>query len=196
MSSENNPYHNRWQWWYSSIIDWMIANPGRPLQEATRRHGGPIHCAPNTLYMITNTDLFKSHLAKRKAEFRDRLDMKVIGDASSLHEMTQTLIMEELEKKRTSVPIETLLEVQKSALEILGYGPKQGPSVVVQNQVDTRVAVAVDANLLEECRQGIRRAEMNKTAPLIEATPLVSPPEDVDDLDDTLLEPISVGGQM
>lgn len=157
----------RWRWWYSSIAEWMLANPGRALKYAARCEGGPIDAAVVTIRMIAATDLFRAHLNKRKAEFREHHDYAITRRSMELHDLTSELLIESLNAKRDKVPIETLMTLRTDALEALGYGGKQ--PVVQVNNVDQRVQVAVTPALLEEARAAIRHAEQRAPQLTIDA---------------------------
>jgi hypothetical protein len=149
-------YANRWRWWYESIIDWMIANPHGDIKDCAVSLGKH----PQTISLITKTDLFKEHFARRRAEWRERHDFAIISKTTKVAEQSLDLLLDRMEKKRDSVPIEMLERISTSALDRLGYSPKAAPAVQFNNTVQTNVIqAAVTPELLEEARAAMRNAE-------------------------------------
>lgn len=179
-----NPYSNRWNWWYDSIIDRMIAHPDwskKQIAEDLGKH-------PNTVYQICDTDLFKDYYAKRLADFRANHDFSIINKTTKVAEVSLDILLEGLQTKRTAVPIGVVNEIATSALERLGYGTQQAPLVQV-NQDNRSVSVAVNTSTLEEARMAIRQVEEMKRRGSIE------PPRNVGlaPLDSTVESPSKVG---
>lgn len=171
---------NRWRWWYSRLVDWMIENPGRPICEAARTNGGPFDATPTYLQLITRSDLFRAHYDKRAAELRDGQTAAILASTHKLVSKTTEFMLEHLEKKRDAVPIEVLHDIRTSALEQLGFGRKDAPLVQVNNV--SRVQIAVDASALLEAREALRTAERLRSQepaqlgpPTIEATTVGGP---------------------
>lgn len=155
-------FNTRFQWWYASVSDWMLANPGEHLKNAVKENGGPINCSYSWLRVLTNTDLFSDYHERRRREYQARHDALLAASNLDLVHTANELILERLEKKRDSVPLENLLEIRKSALEGLGYGGKTQPQTVVNvnNSVDNRsVTVTAPSGALAEARQAIRDVE-------------------------------------
>lgn len=147
-------------WYYDAIIDWMIANPGKPLYECAAHVGR----SPTTLSIIINSDMFKAALAARKSQFQVQHDFGLIQKTTQIAHAGLDAILETLDKKRSAVPIEQLQEVTGSALDRLGYGtkPQSGPSgggVTINATGNTQVILPVTPAELEEARMAIRQVQ-------------------------------------
>jgi hypothetical protein len=123
-SSRSNAYVNRWNWWYSAIADWMIRNPDKRLQDCANDLGKHV----NTISQIANTDMFREYLARRKQEWREHHDFAIVSKVTQVAEAGLDLLLEKLEKKRDQIPMQLVTEMTTSALDRLGYGPKQAES--------------------------------------------------------------------
>lgn len=149
----------RWRWWYSSIADWMIRNPGGKLCDCAKE----LNKNQNTISMIANSDMFRDYLAQRKAEWRETHDFAILSKVTAVAEKSLDTLLTQLEKKGDQVPVQVMAEIATSTLDRLGYGPKQQPGVQVNvQQNDNRVQVAVGANELLEAREAMRRAESRR----------------------------------
>lgn len=163
MTAPSNPYAHRWGWWYPAIADWMIANPGRRLQDCAR----DLNKSPTTISMIVNTDLFKDFLATRRREWESVHDFALRSKTTKVAELGLDILLESLEKKRSTVPISTLSEITTSALDRLGYSPNKPQASVQINNIQqsggvTVVPVSVDA--LREAQEAIRLAQSRRAA--------------------------------
>lgn len=147
-------------WYYTAIIDWMIANPGRPLSECAAHVGK----AQSTLSIIINSDMFKAALAQRKAEFQARHDFGLIEKTTRIANAGLDAILMTLENKKDKVPLQELNTVTEGALARLGYGVKaQTPSVQVNvnGNGPTQVVLPVSAQDLAEARMALRQVQEN-----------------------------------
>lgn len=189
--------NSRFQWWYASVSDWMLANPGRHLYEAVKENGGPINCTYSWLQVLINCDLFRDYHERRRREFQARHDEMISAKNLQLLHTANELILERLEKKRDTVPLENLMEIRKSALEGLGYGGKPStPQTVVNVNThnDSRsVTVQAPAAAIAEARDAIRQVEeiRQRTSshqllqPPVPTPSSVSAAEDRGDLDES-----------
>jgi len=151
-------YEGRWRWWYSSISDWMIRNPGRHMTDCAAE----LHKNLNTITSIVNTDLFRDYHAARRREFQQGHDDAIKSKLTAVAEASLDNILATMEAKKATIPIETHVAIATSVLDRLGYGPNKTPSVVVNAgaTTDNRVQVLqVNASTLEEARTALRRAE-------------------------------------
>jgi hypothetical protein len=164
-----NPYEGRWRWWYSSIADIMLAQPGIRNTEIAERLGK----AANTIHLITVTDLFKSYYAERRREFVEAQNLMLSDRLTNVATKGLDIVLEGLEKKRDKLPIQTVAAITDKALERLGMGvrPEPGtPSVVVNNNTINHIPSSV----LAEARQRIRQLEAQRLeAPI---APVISEP--------------------
>lgn len=150
-------FEGRWNWWYSSIADAMIANPSWRMQDIADYLDKHI----NTISQIVKTDLFQSYLAERKREWREQHDATIVSKTTAVAEKALDLMLETMEKKRTAIPFESLRAVSETALDRLGYSPRNAPAVQVNNfgSGPQQVLVPVGKEALEEAREIMRRAE-------------------------------------
>ena len=158
--SASNPYNGRWRWWYSAIADKMIANPHATLKEIA----ASLDKTPTTISYIINSDAYKAYLEVRKAEWRERHDFALLDKTARVAEASLDILLETLEKKRSNIPVESVMRVVESSLDRLGYAPKStnGPAVSVHVQQNAVVAPPVDATLLAEARQAMRAVEARR----------------------------------
>lgn len=167
-----NPAEGRWRWWYSSIADWMIRNPDKPLRDCAKE----LNKAPQTIYMIVNTDLFKTYLQKRKESYASDHDFMLRSKLTDVASESLDIVLEKLKAKKDQIPMTTLVELTTGALDRLGYAPKATPAVNVnlqQNDNRTQIAVVgVTPAALEEAREALRRAEqLHRPEPTSELLP-------------------------
>lgn len=173
-------------WYYSRIIDWMIANPGRPMYECAAYIGK----TPTTLSIIVNSDVFKAALAQRKAEFQQAHDFGLIEKTTKIAHASLDAILETLEKKRDKVPLGDLKDISDSALGRLGYGAKPvgpQPGVTVNvNASQQNVVVPVSHQDLAEARMALRAVQQDRQRQLSSPRPET---EGIIDVDATEVEP-------
>lgn len=153
----------KWRLWNDAIIDDMFANPGTTVKATAERLGR----SPVTVGYIINSDLFKARYAQRRDQFNEDLDQRLVGKLAKVAELSLDLTMEQLEKKRTAVPLPLLNDIMSKSLDRLGYGPKTAPATAVQvnvNNSSPTVAVPVSAAALEEARASLRQVESGRLA--------------------------------
>lgn len=157
----SNPYEGRWRYWYVAIIDWMIANPGRPLKDCAAELGR----GESTIYMITETDLFRTHFQQRRAAFSQAHDSELRTKMTALANKSMDILTEVLEKKRDTVPVAQLTTIAVSALDRLGYSPNKpaatGVTVNLPGSNPTLVT-SISREELEEARTAMRLAQQNR----------------------------------
>lgn len=162
MSRQQNPYEGRWNWWYSAIADAMIRNPSSSLGDIAKA----LNKHPNTISMIINTDMFQEYLARRKDLWRKDHDFAIVSKVTRVAELALDSVAEHLEKKRDQVQLPIAVEAMTSALDRLGYGPKQQAAVSVSvdnsSRSQTVVIQGVSASALEEARAALRLAETKR----------------------------------
>lgn len=151
----------RWMWWYDAIADWMIANPDGKLYDCAKE----LNRGAATISSIINTDMFKAHLAARKAAWTEKHDDALLARTRRLANLGLDILADHLEKKRDAVPMKQLTEVTMSALDRLGYSPAKAPvtNVQVNSSGATQVNFpSVTPLQLEEARAALRKAEEKK----------------------------------
>lgn len=150
----------RWKWWYSAIADTMIRQPDWTIEQIA----GSLNKSPSYLSLIINTDLFKEHLARRKAQWREDHDHAVRSKLTGVVTEGLDILLTQLKTKKDQIPMKMVVEVTTSALDRLGYAPQSGPAVVVNNNQDNRQqTVSVTPQDLEAARQAMRQVEASRS---------------------------------
>lgn len=154
------------KWWYVAIADWMLSNPDAPLYECANA----LKKAPNTIYMIAKSDLFRAYLAQRRSDFEKHHDGVLRQKLTAVAESSLDILLSTLEKKRDHVPIGQLTDVAMGTLDRLGYSPNKTAAASVQ--VNVQQVAAVSPAALEEARAALRRAEeKRRDTPLLDILP-------------------------
>jgi hypothetical protein len=149
--------------WYESLADYMIVHPTISNGELARHFGR----AESTISTVVNTDSFKMYFRQRRAQHAETLDASVRQKLFKIADQSLDHMLSALEKKRDSVPLETLQRTSDMALKNLGYGAGTAPGVTVNvDQRPQTVNVAVSLDDLERAREALRR---NQLAPPIDA---------------------------
>jgi hypothetical protein len=152
------------RWWYESLADYMIANPNETQNDIAAAFGRN----PATISTVINTDAFKAYFRQRRQHHAEKLDTAVRDKLFKVSSKSLDYMLEVLDKKRDTVPLETLTRISDSALKNLGYGvPSAAPVQVNVNQSPQHVHVAVSVEDLERAREALRRNQL--APPPIEA---------------------------
>jgi hypothetical protein len=161
------------RWWYESLADHMVANPSISNAELARHFGR----AESTISTVINTDAFKAYYRQRRQHHVDKLDSAVRDKLFQVSNKSLDYMLEVLDKKRDTVPLEMLTRITDSSLKNLGYGvtPPGGAVNVNVNSSPQHVHVAVSLDDLESARAALRRNQLrpvevlnaiaNETAP-------------------------------
>lgn len=146
------------RWWYESLADYMLAHPTASHVEM----GAHFKRTTATIGMVINSDAFRAYFRQRRDQHAEILDTKVRAKMFNVADKSMDLILENLDKKRDTIPLELLQRVNESALKTLGYGVDRNPQTVVQvNNTPTQlVPVAVSIEDLERARAALRRSQM------------------------------------
>lgn len=146
------------RWWYESLADHMIAHPNDTQNEIAAHFGRAV----STISTIIHTDAFKAYFRQRRNAHAERLDAGIRHKMFEVADKSFDLILEKLEKKRDTIPIETLQRTVDSTLKSLGYGlAPAGPTVNVNTGGGNAVvAVPVSLDDLEAARAALRRNQM------------------------------------
>lgn len=173
---DHRKQNRKMRWWYESLADFMIATPNATQNEIAAHFGR----ATSTISTIVNTDAFKAYMRQRRAAHAETLDASVRSKMLNVVDKSMDLILDRFEKKRDSIPLETIQKTAESALRSLGYGTA-GPSTVINNNVGgaTIVPVAVSLDDLERARAALRNSQRDAALapPLIDVTPIDVTPE-------------------
>ena len=142
LKDPKNPYQGRWRWWYPGIADWIIRNPEGSLQDCAAE----LQKAYGTIAFIVRTDMFQEYLAQRRAQWQKEHDFTIVAKVTRVAERSLDLLLDKMEKQADKIPMQLVTEVATSALDRLGYGPKQQGANVNVN-VNNGVQQVYDANL-------------------------------------------------
>jgi len=149
------------RWWYESLADFMVANPSATQNDMAAHFGRQ----PATISTVINTDAFKAYLRQRRAVHVEKLDQSVRDKLFNVTNKSLDHILETLDKKRDSIPLEQLRSLADSSLKNLGYGvtPPGGGVNVNVNTTPQTLHVAVSLEDLETARQALKRNQQSMT---------------------------------
>jgi len=147
--------NRKMRWWYESLADYMIANPTSTQTEIAAY----FQRNPATISTVISTDAFKAYFRQRRAQHAEGLDTAVRAKLFNLANSSLDLMLATLEKKRDSVPLDTLQKTSDMALKNLGYGAgaPSGVTVNVGQQPPAQINVAVSLDDLQRARDALRR---------------------------------------
>ena len=149
---------SKWNWWYDSIIDAMLANPDATLGEIAESLG----VTQTWLSIVKNTDMFQEKYEHRRALMSSNIDTAIKDKVSSLALKSLDMTLQRLEGENSArIPTQTIMEIADKSLQRLGYGIQRGPSVTINNQ-PTTVQVGASREALEAARSRIRSEEAQK----------------------------------
>lgn len=160
-------------WWHDAIIDVMLANPGWTIKKIAEH----LKRKPQTLYLVTNSDVFRARLAMRRAEHAKNLSTSVIEKTTRVADKALELALNRLESESSAqIPTLQLFSLADKALERLGYGSRpSGPSVVVNNVNGTQqnAYMSVPADVIRDSQQRMREEQAARAAstPSVDARP-------------------------
>lgn len=154
-------------WWYQSIIEWMIENPEGKLGQCAIEMG----VTQSWLSCIVNSDAFRLAYAEARGEHFENTSHHVIKKMEGIAMQAADLISERLEDHGDQLPIGQLNSTAELALKSLGFTsharnqpPPQAVSVNVSNELGVRVSV--DRNTLAESRDRMRQLSQPETSQL------------------------------
>jgi len=169
-------YRGRWRWWYASIADYRLANPGCTNREIAAHLGK----GENTISAIANTDLYREYEAQRKQAWRQRNEDILREKLTGVTIRALDAADAQLKKKGDQIPLAIARDIIETGLDRLGFGPQVGPSVVVNNTNQVSApGGSVTITLLEEARSTLRAVEQRKIA---SALPAAEVPPDIESL--------------
>jgi hypothetical protein len=159
----------RLRWWHESLADYILANPTATHAEIGKHFGR----TDSTITIIVNTDAFKAYFRQRRTQYEEDLDAEVRGKLYKVASNSLDHMLDVLEKKRDSLPLEMLNRTAESALKNLGYGAPAPVGTTVNVNTPQTVNVAVSVEDLEAARSALRR---NQQAKIIEHDKNETPP--------------------
>lgn len=178
---EHRKSTRKMRWWYEALADYMLAHPSATQNEIAAYFGRAV----STISTVINTDAFKAYLRVRRADYQGTLHEAVNTKLLNVAERSLDAILDKLDKKRDTIPLDVLNRTTENALKALGFGAANSPSVVVNTGApqQTNVAVTVSLDDLEAARTALRHSQQQlpEAAPqIVDVTP--NPPEPLDDL--------------
>lgn len=160
----------RWRWWYAGIADYRLAHPGCSNDEVAKH----LNKHPNTISIITNSDLYREYEAQRKAQWREKNEDQLREKLTGVTIKVLDAIDEKLSKQKDQIPMPLAVDLLKSGLDRLGFAPSVGPAVVINNNQqnnNVQLPPSVTPSVLEEARMALRAVERQRMRPL--APPMV-----------------------
>lgn len=145
----------RFEWWYDTLIDWMLSNPGRTFREMGTVFGK----SPSTLSLIVRSDLFQARLAQRRAAMMRELQSRLIDQTTGVAGKALALVSEKLSLNAPRISVVDAMEIADRAMTRLGYGAESAPNTNVS------VSLSVDPSVLREAQARLRAAEKTYSAP-------------------------------
>lgn len=148
----------RFRWWYDAIIDWLLTNPNKPLNQCAKDLGR----GEATIRTIMNTDIFKSRLAARRMDVNLRLADALVDTTAGVALSAMRIIQERLTENPDKIPIGVINDIGNKALERLGYGVKPivSPATVVNTGPQiTQNIVQVSPAALQEAQLKMRQLQ-------------------------------------
>src|SRR5215471_19214892 len=164
--SSANPYHQRWRWWYVEIADIMIRDPVATDAQIAKQ----LSRAASTIQMIRNSDMFRQYFAQRRQQ--------------QVATNSLDILLDQMETKKSHIPVKMVQELAVSALDRLGFNPKVAAPAVQVNvqQNDNRSVIlppTITAQELLEARAALRAVEAQRLDPSVK--PLVEKVEMVEE---------------
>jgi hypothetical protein len=146
--------------WYDGIIDDILANPGTTVKDTATRLGRH----PSTISAITNSDLFKARWEQRRAQFSMALDLHLSQKLAQVAEKALDHTIEQLDKKRDSIPLPILKDLALGSLDRLGYGPSRSESPSVNVSINNVATATPEA--LARAREKMKELELHSSPPV------------------------------
>lgn len=176
-------------WWYESVIDWMLANPHQTLRDCASE----FNVTPTWIYVLTKSQSFRDAIRDRREQHNFMLSTGIIDKTAAVADMALDLLAERLCATGDTLPVKTLSEVADTALSRLGYGSNGGSQGRNPSVQQTQVNVYVDADLLAEARSALRAKQdsLGLPPPPMEPMPSNAPVIDGSTDDTFSLEPLN-----
>lgn len=157
------------RWWYDEIINWRLAHPGTPENEAAKHFG----VSRGYYSVIVNSDMFKARWEQRRRLYNDEVGESIQKKLLGALDLGLDVVTEQLKKKRGDIPFDKTTKFVNDTLERLGYGEGK-PNLAVNVSVGGNVAVSVTARELAEARELLRRSQ---SARIVDTSSALPPPQ-------------------
>jgi hypothetical protein len=146
----------KFRFWYDSIIDWMLANPGGSHKACAEALGR----SSQSINMIVASDMFQARWAERRGQLNSQYNDAILHKTAKVAVLALDVLEMKLENSPKSIPAGTVADIAKQSLEALGFGaPKAGAPVPTQE-----VHVHVNSEVLASARERMRTIEGEKLA--------------------------------
>ena len=157
IATSNPP--KKMNWWYASILNWMVANPHRRLGDCARE----LNVTQAWLSTIINTDMFRAALAERQKELGSAITFDLKDKIAGVAHMVLDAQLAELEEGLLSG--KELRETGTMALKALGYldGPAQSPV-----QINNNFGPQVTREEMRNAQRDFYSVHGGKSAPAVE----------------------------
>jgi hypothetical protein len=145
------------RWWYESLVDFILLHPTATHQQIADHFGK----SRGAIDVILATDAFKAYARQRREQYTEHHNNAVHSKILGVANKSMELMLESLERKRDTIPLDLLARINEGALKSLGYGaPAPAQTVVnVNPSHQTVVPVAVSIEDLEAARAALRRSQ-------------------------------------
>lgn len=150
------PYRPRkYAYWYDTIIEWMLANPQGSMKDCAAALGK----TPQTLYLVTNSDVFKLRYEERRKAHFDGLSQGILLRTARVAEKSLAILEDRLEKNPEALSTKAILDTANSTLERLGYGAPPPAQTNIQVNAQPQVAVTISQDILQDARDKMRKMQ-------------------------------------
>ena len=143
----------KFHFWYDHVIDWMLANPGRSVAECA----STVKRSASTLYIVTNSDIFRTRFAQRRAEINSQMADEISDAVTGVALSGMRELQKRITENPAKIPTGLLSEVAGSALTRLGYGV--APVGTPGNNTQVNVNVQVAPSILREAQERMRASQ-------------------------------------
>lgn len=106
-------------WWYESLVDWMLEHPEKSLRECAER----FNVTAPWLSTVLHSDAFKAYKQTRMADHQTLLTLDIVGKTEVLADLSLDVLSERIERNRDTVGLGIVRETAQMALKALGYSP-------------------------------------------------------------------------
>lgn len=150
-------------WWHDAIIDVMLANPGWTIKQIAEH----LKRKPQTLYLVTGSDVFRARLAARREEHARNLSASIVQKTTEVADKALELVKNRLDSEGSAaIPTLSLVSIADTALERLGYGTKPQAQVTINNVNGTQqnAYMSVPADVIRDSQQRMREEQAARAA--------------------------------
>lgn len=121
---------------YDAIIDYMFANPTAEVGEVSKALGK----GRNTISLVVRSDFFRARWLQRREKFNEDLSWRISQKVTSVLEKSLDATAAAIDKKRDTIPLPVLKDINEGLLDRLGYKPSSGGAAPVHVNVHANSA--------------------------------------------------------